>query len=765
MSSSKITKNKDPNSLLNLQYEYLIVNKLKSIITQGNLYNLIIDTKIEPILYRIISKQHLLRLVTSIEFIDAKRKPNKFMSAIYLVDLTIYNMKCIITDVQKNRYKSGHALFLATPTDPKTIHFFKSNQFMGNEQIFNYFNQSDSIKFIQIGLYPEESRVFLTDNKTKNSMPIYFNDNCSELVRHQIKLAARSLLNLMIITGEFPFVRYYSPQHPTHRASTLCEFIAEEFQRQIDEYCRVNDDYPPPYTPDKPRSILLITDRTLDLYAPLLHEFTYQAMAMDIVESLERNGVYKYSAENEAGEKMDIEAKLDDEDDEDWINIRHLHIIESSEIIFNKISELIKNNPLMIDRSKASTSSDLMYIVAHLKGFDEERKKLTLHKTLIDECLDLNADRKLAELAADFEQTCCAQGVNFEGERNRHLHDDLIVLLSRDDLHINDKMRLILIYAFYRGGLIESDFKKLTKFIGVNDLQIIGLISRCFVNLAKLGFPVIKPSIKDKPMTKHTFHRINNEGTYNTSRFQPALKNVLTNLTRFQLDEEWFPYFRDKPLVNDIPDKKSHSSTNSSNSSATLPTSGSLRNPRIKAQWASSASLRHANSLTSTRSSSSIPKQRIFVYVAGGITYSEMRSVYELSHELGRDMYIGSESIINPRDFLIGLQDVDTNKGIRDLELNLSRELEKAESEIPRYLYEDERPPAPPVQSPAVTKMNQFDEQVRKQQQMSSSSGAGTGPGLYRKRSDLSTGNSSMADSNGKSKEKKKTSRLKKLFS
>ena len=41
----------------------------------------------------------------------------------------------------------------------------------------------------------------------------------------------------------------------------------------------------------------------------------------------------------------------------------------------------------------------------------------------------------MAEFAADFEQTCCAEGVSFEGER-KHLHDDLIILLARDDLHI-----------------------------------------------------------------------------------------------------------------------------------------------------------------------------------------------------------------------------------------------------------------------------------------------------------------------------------------
>lgn len=34
-------------------------------------------------------------------------------------------------------------------------------------------------------------------------------------------------------------------------------------------------------------------------------------------------------------------------------------------------------------------------------------------------------------------------------------------------------------------------------------------------------------------------------------------------------------------------------------------------------------------------------RQRVFVFVAGGMTYSEMRSAYELSNQLGKDVYIG----------------------------------------------------------------------------------------------------------------------------
>ena len=47
------------------------------------------------------------------------------------------------------------------------------------------------------------------------------------------------------------------------------------------------------------------------------------------------------------------------------------------------------------------------------------------------------------------------------------------------------------------------------------------------------------------------------------------------------------------------------------------------------------------------------------------MTYSEIRSIYELSSSMNKDFYIGSESILKPRDFLIGLQSIDKNKTLK----------------------------------------------------------------------------------------------------
>ncbi|KAJ1960434.1 syntaxin binding protein 1 [Dipsacomyces acuminosporus] len=45
-------------------------------------------------------------------------------------------------------------------------------------------------------------------------------------------------------------------------------------------------------------------------------------------------------------------------------------------------------------------------------------------------------------------------------------------------------------------------------------------------------------------------------------------------------------------------------------------------------------------------------KGTVIVYIAGGMTLSEMRSAYEMANELGRDIYIGSTHVITPERFL-----------------------------------------------------------------------------------------------------------------
>lgn len=635
---------KDPSSLFLLSREY-VLRKIALVQLLGSLYLLVLDENTQNAVFKVISKDKLLRHVASVDLIDAKKRISAHIEVIYLIEASLYNFKCILGDVQTRRYRGGH-LLLVPSTDSEAMRFFDSPRFLGDDTVSKFLHDGSAIHHIVSPLSPFDSRVCLAPSLTKNPLATYYNEAFQDLVHPQIVLAARSLVSLMVLTGEYPLVRYFSLPEATHDAALLPHLVAAEFQTQIDEYARSNHDFPPPS--NGARLVLVITDRSMDPIVPLLHDFYYHAMAMDVVPSLLDTGKYSYSVETEAGDLKDVECEINNEDDDYWLELRHMHIADASSLIVNIVNTLIKKNPLMVDRAKAQTSSDLMYIVANLKGFDDERRRISLHKSLIDKCLATNEKSKLAEIASDFEQPCATGGTLGDGERVRDLHHTLIQLLSSSDLEVYDKLRLVLLYAQFRNGLVSLDLKKLSHFISTYHPAAGPAVASCIDNAYRAGVRLTKPLFKSGPLQTR-FHSVNDEGTFSTLRFVPALSQVLQQAGSGQLDEDWFPYYRDKPLNMDS-DNKRNSTPSTSTTNA-----GQLRNTRVKASWALSSS----NLSTHVRGQSNRPKQRIFCYVAGGITYPEVQCIHDLSRTGNREYYGTSEAVLSPQDYIRGLQSLD----------------------------------------------------------------------------------------------------------
>ena len=52
-------------------------------------------------------------------------------------------------------------------------------------------------------------------------------------------------------------------------------------QDELDLYAKFHEDFPPPTS--RPRGMLFITDRTMDLFAHFIQELTYKEMAQDLL--------------------------------------------------------------------------------------------------------------------------------------------------------------------------------------------------------------------------------------------------------------------------------------------------------------------------------------------------------------------------------------------------------------------------------------------------------------------------------------------------
>lgn len=124
--------------------------------------------------------------------------------------------------------------------------------------------------------------------------------------------------------GEYPAIRYYSPQNPAHEAAVLCSHLARFVQLELDQYAKHHQEFPP--TSTRPRGALIITDRSMDLYAPIVHEFTYQAMIHDLLPIIEGDKIFYKSPTNATDPTIDVKNIEISEKDNIWVANRHLHM-------------------------------------------------------------------------------------------------------------------------------------------------------------------------------------------------------------------------------------------------------------------------------------------------------------------------------------------------------------------------------------------------------------------------------------------------------
>ncbi|KAG8853163.1 vacuolar sorting protein VPS33/slp1, partial [Serendipita sp. 411] len=526
-----------------------------------------------------------------------------------------------------------------------------------------------------------------------------------------LRFAARCIANVCIKMNENPVIRYYLPSHHPavgplstfHRKQAeredsgradrwrdalgvgskvdhsgddhLCKILAVMVQEELDMYKRVNPDWPEPAQIPRPQSVMLITDRTMDMIAPFVHEFTYQAMANDLLPIINGNK-FQYEFQGANGLKQKAVATLS-ENDSLWVETRHLHIKETIDKIIASLTEFNEANGVF---SKTGTTSieDVKDMLAGLGQYQEGQEQFSLHYNMAAQCMDLfgDAKRKLAAMA-NVEQNC-ATGQTAEGKAPKMLVEEMIPLLADADVLNLDKVRVVALYIMYRDGVPEEDRRRLFEHCRLSRQE------RAAIDNLGSMFVRVTRAAGERDTRRGLKNRLT-ESDYDLSRYRPLLKTVLEDMIANKLDPSLFPYVKDPGASAPSPTKTS---------SAAPPTS--LRN---KATWTKAGARPAAGGRADNR-------QRVFVFVAGGMTYSEIRCAYEISASTPKDVYIGSTHTLIPEEFIEDLKTLDGGAGQSSKSASSSLPEDRSAQTRPFQVYYDQRyytkdePPPPPKPTP-----------------------------------------------------------------
>jgi hypothetical protein len=575
--------------------------------------------------------------VSVVEGLEKSREPLPALEAIYLLAPDADSVARVVADFADERapqYAAAHLYFTGRVGDA---------QLAAVAACAALKRRCKTFKELYVDYLAYESRVFHLDRP--GALVALFSPDSKTLKTEQAAVVGK-LASLCAAVDEYPDVRY-SKRHPL--AGALAGLLAD----RLAAMGRIAGG--PLAGARAERATLLLLDRTEDVAGPLLHEFTYQAMVYDLLGVAAhgaRHDLYEYefkSSKTGGAAKKDV---LLAETDAVWRQLRHSHIAEAINWVIEELNAFLKNNKAAnFKKSEVTSVADMTEALRAMPEYKEMLAKYELHVSVADACMKQFGHAALTDVAA-VEQGL-ATGEDADGKPYKNAITQLSPLLADDAVSPDDKLRLLALFLVTQEGVEEKTRKKL-----VETAQLDAAGEDALANLTYLGVSLKKASLKAKLLAaaagskkKKGKAAIEDEVPYELSRFQPVLRDIIENLVNDELSETQYP--RSAAAADD--DDDDDLAAAKKKKAAKAGTSLKSGSGAPKSKWAS----KKAGAKESTDQQFAGP--RIIIFVAGGVTFAEIRIVYELSIKLKRDIIIGSTHILTPREFLKSLKELHSS--------------------------------------------------------------------------------------------------------
>ncbi|XP_010546254.1 PREDICTED: SNARE-interacting protein KEULE [Tarenaya hassleriana] len=596
--------------------------------------------------------------VSLVEDIFRRRQPLPSMDAIYFIQPTKENVIMFLSDMSGKSplYKKAFVFFSSPVSRDLVAHIKRDSSVLP---------RIGALREMNLEYFAIDSQGFVTDNE-RALEELFGDEETTRTGDACLNVMASRIATVFASLREFPSVRYRAAK--SLDASTMTTFrdliptkLAAGIWNCLAKYKQTIENFPPTETCE-----LLILDRSIDQIAPVIHEWTYDAMCHDLL-NMEGNK-YVHEVPSKTGGQPEKKDVLLEEHDPIWLELRHAHIADASERLHDKMTNFLSKNKAaqiqhgMRDAGELSTR-DLQKMVQALPQYSEQIDKLSLHVEIARKINDLIREQGLRELGQ------LQQDLVF-GDAG--MKDVIKYLSTKEDASRENKLRLLMILATIYPEKFEGEkgqnLMKLAKLsaddmTAVNNMRLLG--SAVDTKKNSTGTFTLKFDLhKKKKAARKERHE---EETWQLSRFYPMIEELVEKLGKGELPKE------DYPCMND-PSPSFHGTTSHSSSVSTPGQVAQSMRSRRTPTWAKPRSSDDGYSSDSVlrHASSDFKKmgQRIFVFIVGGATRSELRICHKLTGKLRREVILGSSSLDDPPQFITKLKLLTANElSLDDLQI------------------------------------------------------------------------------------------------
>jgi len=501
-----------------------------------------------------------------------------------------------------------------------------------------------------------ESNVFTFARK--NTIPTLYFPASNDVLTKELALTSKKIVSLLLTLHEYPYIRYSARGKCAGICKVLATFVEDDMKKIITKLTEWKADE------SRERGTLLICDRSIDPVAPLMHEFTFQSMLNDLLKvngetvALDDGKAFDDLEEASRGERKEGKARADGkaeapkkvlskeqerkkaEDDEKrlaentlvlseedplWMEFRHLHVAQVMRDVTQKFRDFKKENKMAQLQTNTNDNSTVKEMLNAMKDFPKYKammKKYHKHITLAESCMTKVTTLKLTELG-DFEQDM-ATGFDGNGEKVvvKNLKSKLVQMCQDNAIGTMEKLRLLMIYMISQGGIQESTRKALMKSIHVK-------LQRAVRNLEKLGVDLNT----ETPPAGRPKKKPEGDSKFSHMRFQPVVREILSQLVIGELSQEEFPYTSPPP-----PEEKKKKKGG-----------GGKKGGR---NWRKKKGEGAEGGKTDEKKDDEDWRPRNLCFMLGGVAFSEIRSTYLVAEEHKAHVTIGSTDTLTPDNFI-----------------------------------------------------------------------------------------------------------------